>query len=913
MTLPDTNIRYSRQELAIFERLHTPVWVFDIEQKSMWWANQAAVGLWGAKCLESLLARSFKEMSIVTAKRLQGYLQRFAQGEHIMEQWTFYPQGETKTVDCTCSGIVVHPENRLMMLVEGKVVAVENAVQQDTLRMIEAFRYLPTLVSLFCLDGHVLFQNPAADSVFGVNGQFSSFQQRFVISQQAEQVWSSVLHGELYTGEHEFHTLVHIEQHHINCRLIHDPVTGNVAILVNQHDITKSKQIEKELKAAEDRFELAMIGVRDGLWDHNLETGKIYYSPRWKEMLGYQDAELQGQNLWETLVHPGDFDRIRGEARAYLAQKITKFECVQRMQHKDGHYVWILTRGSAMWNSAGKATRFVGTHVDLTTQKAIEAKLQQAKEAAEIASRAKSEFMATMSHEIRTPLNGILGMAELLSKTATHPTDQRYALQIHASGKSLLTLINEILDFSKIEAGKLQLENIPFNLPDLIKEVMNLFTPSAQNKGLCMNCAISPNIPIWLRGDPIRLRQILNNLLGNAVKFTTEGKIQFKVGSLQTGEMTSTLKFEVADTGIGIDPCYHQQLFEPFSQLDSSTARRYGGSGLGLTISQRLVEMMQGQLNFNSYPSKGSTFWFSLVLPHVPSHEIPAVTQTTSQLPAPSSTVVNPCQTEASKPILLVEDDMVNQEVAKSLLELAGFTVTVARNGIEALNYCQQYSFQAILMDCQMPEMDGFTATKKIREAEHKSKRDPIPIIALTANAMQGDRERCIEVGMDDYLSKPFDSDQLREKLHDWSSRLLAYPPILLTKPKPSVLVLEPAAKPASNNMRVGQVLDERQLHQLQQQMGDNLPRLLLLYQQTVPNYLAEIDEALTAKQAALLHKAAHRLKSASKNVGTVQVVRLCEQLEELAVAETLDPGTEVLSALQAALQRAETALQQWE
>ncbi|MEA5617563.1 response regulator [Cronbergia sp. UHCC 0137] len=793
-------------------------------------------------------------------------------------------------------------------------------------------------------------------------------------------------------------------------------------------EIIGRQNVETILREREERYKLAISGTNDGLWDWNLNTDEVYYSPAWMRIIGYDDESLPHVlSTWLDHVYPDELEKVIEVVKDHLEGKTDFYEHTYRIKHRNGNYIWISARGKCIRNEQNKAYRLVGTITDITEKKIAEEQLESAKEDAEIANKTKSEFLAMMSHEIRTPMNAVIGMTGLLLDTELTSQQQEFVEIIRNSGDAMLTLINDILDFSKIESGKLEIEKQTFNIRTCIEESLDLVAPQACKKGLELNYLMPSESYEIVLGDVTRVRQILVNLLGNAIKFTNVGGVIVSVDIKTINNINHQLYeiiFTVTDTGIGIPEDRMERLFKPFSQVDASTTRNYGGTGLGLVISQRLTELMGGKMWVESTVGQGSKFYFTIITSFVERtffidknkyqglidskrlliiddnvtnlqalklqvesfgmiavcvasgkeaialleqqhydlaiidmqmpemdgltlaadihklpnyHQLPLVMMTSigadynnknlttgnvevaAYLTKPIkkshfwNTLVNifsndvmpkenlsnftsskfdPLMAEKIPlKILVAEDNVVNQKVAINILQRLGYRADVAANGLEVLTSLRRQHYDVVLMDVQMPEMDGLMATQHICEEWPLSSRPWI--IAMTANAMQGDREKCLALGMNDYTTKPIRVDELTSALRNCHKHNL-------NKDQNPVSI--------SND-----ILDEGVLTELREiicsGIQEEFVQIIESYLDDTPQRLRSLDDAINQGNAKTLQLEAHALKSSSAILGATSLSQLFLQLETLGRAENTTDADLLLSQAMGQFEQVKSAL----
>jgi two-component system sensor histidine kinase/response regulator len=799
-------------------------------------------------------------------------------------------------------------------------------------------------------------------------------------------------------------------------------------IYASARDVTQRRVIEAALERSDHRTRQIVETAHDAFISIDARGLITGWNPQAEASFGWARRDALGRELAATIIPERDRAAHRRGIEHFLATgegPVLGRRLELTALHRDGREFPVELTISPIEMEQGYA--FNAFLRDITERRGAEAELALARDQALEASRMKSMFVANVSHEIRTPMNGVIGMSELLLDTELDEEQREYAEAISASGEALLTIIDDILDFSKIEAGKLELDPTDFDLREAIERACGMLAARAHEKGLELAVAIDPEVPALVHADSARLRQVLTNLVANAIKFTAEGEVVVRVSAAPARDSDALVRVEVSDTGIGIEREALEQLFEPYAQADGSTTRKYGGTGLGLAISRQLIELMGGSVGAESEPGKGSSFWFELSMPRaeagtgapqeepslaglrvlvvddnatsrrilerqlsswqmscevadgaahavqllesaavagipfalvlldlnmpdVDGYELARTIRATPALrgmrlvllsssggrsgapqegaldgvlvkpvrqsrlyeeiqaviagertDAPRVRAPQPAGSPRRGPIpaiLVVEDTLINQAVAAHMLERCGFEAQVAENGRRALEALSKRTYAAVLMDCQMPELDGYETTREIRRLEQGGRH--MPVIAMTANAMQGERERCLAAGMDDYLTKPLRQQALKDTLARW----VAQAPVRSDDPD--------RAAPANGAQRDDRdslpLLDDAVITDLENLEGDVLAGLVALYFDEAALRVSELGGAVDRGDMPLVAQMAHTLRGNSSTLGAAHVARIAAELETTANAGDLTPAGVLLDTLRGALEETSTA-----
>jgi PAS domain S-box-containing protein len=638
-------------------------------------------------------------------------------------------------------------------------------------------------------------------------------------------------------------------------------LTGFFAL---EEDITREKEINEQIKQTEQRFRLALEKIGDNVWEHDFRTGETVFSMNEDQLLGYLGNEFESNvELWWNCVHEKDKHLLDENDRSYKAGLKDQHSLEYRMHNKNGDIVWILDRGVVIEkDSNGLPLRIIGTHTNITNQKKLELDLIESRENAKQLAKTKETFLANMSHEMRTPMNAILGMGNQLAKTSLTEKQRFYLDAIYSSADNLLVIINDILDLSKIEAGKLALEKIGFEPRQVIAKALQLFTHKAEEKGLHLTNSIC-DARLWpvLLGDPYRLNQILLNLLSNAIKFTEKGSVDIRCEVIEETNIQQVIQVSVVDTGAGMDEKFLYSLFDKFTQEYESVSRKFGGTGLGMSICKELIEMMGGEIKVESEKGKGTSIIFKVELEKGTKNDLPVKEEIQID-----NTIFK------DKTILITDDNEMNRVVAQMVLENYSGKILHAVNGKDAVEMLQKHKVDIVLMDIQMPEMNGYEATGFIRNTLKLS----IPVIALTANALKGENQKCLNAGMNDYISKPFKEEDLIRTLGKWLKTEINIQSVPVVTTASVTTPVE-----ASEKTTAEQLYDLSALEQISNGNKLFIDKMITLFCEQTPAMAQQMLQAYNKKELEVMGAVAHKMKPSIDNLnitGLKDVIRAVEK-----------------------------------
>jgi PAS domain S-box-containing protein len=741
-------------------------------------ANPALVRMSGYGSFLELSARSLKEQGFEPEYARESFKAELERVGEILGREALWRTTDGRTITVRENARVVRDEAGAILYYEGTVEDVtarrraERALAEANSKLEAVIRQSPLAISTLDLKGRVTSWNPAAERIFGwaedelLGGKIPIFRYG---DQELRRRLEACHRGEFVRGG-ERQTVrkdgapLEASLWTAALRDVSGSVTGSLVMLA---DDTERKRREAQLFDTEQRYRELFENAHDIVYSIDLEGNYTSINKAGERLLGYQRAELLRMNIVD-LLEPDQIEYVRQKIEVRLAgAPALPFEITCRK--KDGSRLELEVSGRLMFRD-GKPVAIQGITRDITERKQWERQLEQSAQelkqknaalsealaAAREASEAKSRFLANMSHELRTPIHGVFGMTDLLLASTLSAEQREYSEAIRLSAEALLATISDILDVTKIEAGRLALDPAPFDPRSMVDDVVRGFRPKAERKRIGLNCSIGDGLPEMVRGDIGRLRQVLTNLVGNALKFTEHGEVEVRLAADEETERRATLLFTVADTGIGVAPEHALTIFGAFAQVDNSSTRRYDGAGLGLAISKHLIENMGGSIGFENRPGGGSKFWFRVPLakqPVAPAAEVRGA----EELPG---------KPRGTARVLLADDNELNRRIGLRMLERAGYEVAAVTNGKLAVTEVLTGRYDAVLMDVQMPEMDGFEATAQIRREEGLARHTPV--IAMTARASSGDRERCISAGMDDYISKPVSRQELILAIERW-------------------------------------------------------------------------------------------------------------------------------------------------